>query len=101
METWGSEVSKEPCGLSQVVGSFLIWMTLLSAATCFCHKVGLVDFFQTRGVPVRSAHALQRQTRIKDTVASTSEPQEIPCASLHSFYKLTESTLRETWEAQR
>lgn len=99
METWGSEVSKEPCGLSQAVGSFLIWMTLLSAATCFCCKVGLVDFFQTRGVPERSAHVLQRQTSIKGTLASTSDPQEIPCASLHSFYKLTESTPKETWEA--
>lgn len=82
---WGLEVSKEPCGLSQAVGSFLIWMTPLSVATCFCYKVGLVDFFQICGVPVRCKHELQRQTSIKDTLVSTSDSQEAGSASLHSF----------------
>lgn len=52
-------------------------MTLLSAATCFCCKVGLVDFFQLCGVPIGSKDALQSQASIKDSVASTSDSLEL------------------------
>lgn len=67
MGTWGLEVSKEPYCLSQAVGLFLIWMKLLSDATCFCPEIGLVYFFQLCEVPVREKYELSNQMDIKET----------------------------------
>lgn len=86
---WGLEVSKESYCLSQAVGSFLIWRRLLSFATCFCCKRGLVYFFQLCVVPARDKYELQSQMDSKETGfdLGLTEGSNVPMLFMHSFSK--------------